>query len=360
MLKILTPGMSLTSMMLSHEDRVIEVIVGKAAFQKQITGLRTFDDFRLGTWRLKSGTVLGRPELKRLTVANPNGPVVIRVEDRELLNRLVNAKWLSEDLYIDDRLIARKDMLIDQEISQGIADGGIREVKVWHSVDKINIADSIETALIERALWGKELADGTYVDNQVIADFAKGVNESIELYDGEMILRSEILEKILSNKIKNKVLLGAKNSDGEELLPLSNFDELVAKKPVEISLRAANAKSDTCRIIRDVSFVQRLRELPVCKPFIHGITKAALATDSFLSAASFQQTAQILAGAAVKGQSDPLSGLKENVIIGHLIPAGTGATPFRSISYKENKELKRVRTYERRERTTRAEDLFVS
>ena len=360
LLKILTPGMSLTSMMLSHEDRVIEVIVGKAAFQKQITGLRTFDDFRLGTWRLKSGTVLGRPELKRLTVANPNGPVVIRVEDRELLNRLVNAKWLSEDLYIDDRLIARKDMLIDQEISQGIADGGIREVKVWHSVDKINIADSIETALIERALWGKELADGTYVDNQVIADFAKGVNESIELYDGEMILRSEILEKILSNKIKNKVLLGAKNSDGEELLPLSNFDELVAKKPVEISLRAANAKSDTCRIIRDVSFVQRLRELPVCKPFIHGITKAALATDSFLSAASFQQTAQILAGAAVKGQSDPLSGLKENVIIGHLIPAGTGATPFRSISYKENKELKRVRTYERRERTTRAEDLFVS
>ena len=66
-----------------------------------------------------------------------------------------------------------------------------------------------------------------------------------------------------------------------------------------------------------------------------------MATDSFLSAASFQQTAQILAGAAVKGELDPLSGLKENVIIGHLIPAGTGAEAFRSISYKNESKTKR-------------------
>ena len=78
-----------------------------------------------------------------------------------------------------------------------------------------------------------------------------------------------------------------------------------------------------------------MREFPECKPFIHGITKAALATDSFLSAASFQQTAQVLAGAAVKGELDPLSGLKENVIIGHLIPAGTGSEAFRASSRKK-------------------------
>ena len=92
-----------------------------------------------------------------------------------------------------------------------------------------------------------------------------------------------------------------------------------------------------------------MREFPKCSPFIHGITKAALATDSFLSAASFQQTAQVLAGAAVKGEIDPLSGLKENVIIGHLIPAGTGAEPFRSISYKvEKPKPKRSEYTERR------------
>jgi DNA-directed RNA polymerase subunit beta' len=62
-----------------------------------------------------------------------------------------------------------------------------------------------------------------------------------------------------------------------------------------------------------------------------GITKAALATDSFLSAASFQETTRVLTDAAIKGKIDPLVGLKENVIIGKLIPAGTGMTKYRSI-----------------------------
>ena len=55
-----------------------------------------------------------------------------------------------------------------------------------------------------------------------------------------------------------------------------------------------------------------------------GITKASLATDSFLSAASFQETTKVLTEAAIKGKVDHLVGLKENVIIGKLIPAGTG------------------------------------
>ena len=55
-----------------------------------------------------------------------------------------------------------------------------------------------------------------------------------------------------------------------------------------------------------------------------GITKSSLATDSFLSAASFQETTRVLTEAAIKGKVDPLAGLKENVIIGKLIPAGTG------------------------------------
>ena len=62
-----------------------------------------------------------------------------------------------------------------------------------------------------------------------------------------------------------------------------------------------------------------------------GITKAALATDSFLSAASFQETTRVLTEAAIKGKIDPLLGLKENVIIGKLIPAGTGMSRYRKI-----------------------------
>jgi DNA-directed RNA polymerase subunit beta' len=60
-----------------------------------------------------------------------------------------------------------------------------------------------------------------------------------------------------------------------------------------------------------------------------GITKAALATDSFLSAASFQETTKVLTDAAIKGKVDHLVGLKENVLIGKLIPAGSGLMAYR-------------------------------
>ncbi|MBO8142608.1 MAG: DNA-directed RNA polymerase subunit beta' [Firmicutes bacterium] len=67
------------------------------------------------------------------------------------------------------------------------------------------------------------------------------------------------------------------------------------------------------------------------KPVLLGITKASLATESFLSAASFQETTRVLTDAAIKGKVDPLVGLKENVIIGKLIPAGTGMSRYRHI-----------------------------
>ncbi len=66
-------------------------------------------------------------------------------------------------------------------------------------------------------------------------------------------------------------------------------------------------------------------------PILMGITKAALNTESFISAASFQETTRVLTDAAIKGKSDQLRGLKENVIIGHLIPAGTGMRDYRRI-----------------------------
>ena len=77
------------------------------------------------------------------------------------------------------------------------------------------------------------------------------------------------------------------------------------------------------------------------KPVLLGITKASLETDSFLSAASFQETTRILTDAAVHGKVDHLTGLKENVIIGKLIPAGTGAKKYRDTEYTlENALLK--------------------
>ena len=72
-----------------------------------------------------------------------------------------------------------------------------------------------------------------------------------------------------------------------------------------------------------------------CIPVLLGITKASLATDSFLSAASFQETTKVLTEAAIKGKVDPLLGLKENVIIGKLVPAGTGMHRYSDVTIEE-------------------------
>ncbi|NEM91160.1 DNA-directed RNA polymerase subunit beta' [Galbitalea soli] len=76
---------------------------------------------------------------------------------------------------------------------------------------------------------------------------------------------------------------------------------------------------------------------------VMGITKASLATESWLSAASFQETTRVLTQAAMEGKSDPLMGLKENVIIGKLIPAGTGLAKYRDVSVEATEEAKAER-----------------
>ncbi len=77
-------------------------------------------------------------------------------------------------------------------------------------------------------------------------------------------------------------------------------------------------------------------ELATATQQLLGITKASLATDSFLSAASFQETTRVLTDAAIKGKVDPLVGLKENVLIGKLVPAGTGMNRYSNVELEEN------------------------
>ena len=91
---------------------------------------------------------------------------------------------------------------------------------------------------------------------------------------------------------------------------------------------------------QNTDMIDQNKEVSEGHPVLLGITKASLATDSFLSAASFQETTRNLTDAAIKGKVDPLLGLKENVIIGKLIPAGTGMSRYRNIKIKYNNEIK--------------------
>jgi DNA-directed RNA polymerase subunit beta' len=77
---------------------------------------------------------------------------------------------------------------------------------------------------------------------------------------------------------------------------------------------------------RVIDCLKNNKDIPIVKSVLLGITRASLRSDSFLSAASFQETTRVLTEAAIRGKKDYLEGLKENIIIGGLIPAGTGIT----------------------------------
>ena len=98
------------------------------------------------------------------------------------------------------------------------------------------------------------------------------------------------------------------------------------------------------------------------EPVLLGITQTSLTTDSFISAASFQETTKVLTDAAIRGKVDHLLGLKENVIIGQLIPAGTGLRKYREIlvsqreeSEEEIPEKPRLRSKKKAEETVETE-----
>jgi DNA-directed RNA polymerase subunit beta' len=86
--------------------------------------------------------------------------------------------------------------------------------------------------------------------------------------------------------------------------------------------------------------LQETKKTASARQEVMGITKASLATESWLSAASFQETTRVLTEAAMQGKRDPLVGLKENVIIGKLIPAGTGLAKYRNIQVEPTEEAR--------------------
>lgn len=169
-------------------------------------------------------------------------------------------------------------------------------------------------ALTKGHIDPKELLDCTdltTVRNYLIKD-VKGVyksNAGIDIADKHL----EIIVRQMSNKL---LIINAGDTD---LLPGQRVDDITFTEKNEKVFKHDGKPA-------------------VGRPIVLGITKAALDTDSFLSAASFQQTTSVLTDASIKGKVDHLKGLKENVMIGKLIPAGTGISPLLPVSDEDDEE----------------------
>ncbi|MEQ9186567.1 MAG: DNA-directed RNA polymerase subunit beta' [Cryomorphaceae bacterium] len=150
------------------------------------------------------------------------------------------------------------------------------------------------------------------------------------------MMRKVIIEdpgdtRFLENQITNKVEFIQENDSIFGMMVVVDAGESETCIPGQIiSARKLRDENSVLRR-KDKKLVEFREALPATgKPILQGITRASLQTESFISAASFQETTKVLNEAAVSGKEDFLAGLKENVIVGHLIPAGTGLKDYRN------------------------------
>ncbi len=166
----------------------------------------------------------------------------------------------------------------------------------------------------------------------------EGIRE-IPLSDGRLFSIEgrliELLEKEVVGKVAAQdVVVGR---DGMVLIRAGEVidREAVAKiaedNVAALLLRELEGEKEVRTLVEEVIYLPGMKQVATGRPIVLGITKASLAVESFLSAASFQQTTHVLADSAIKGKVDELIGLKENVIIGKVIPSGTGCSKYRKI-----------------------------
>jgi DNA-directed RNA polymerase subunit beta' len=171
-------------------------------------------------------------------------------------------------------------------------------------------------------------------------------DKHIEVIVSQMMQKVEILDAgdtgFLQNQIVDKWAFREENDMILDKKVVMDAGDSATLKPGMI-ITARRLRDENSSLKRkDMKLVQvRDAQTAVSQPTLQGITASSLGTESFISAASFQETTKVLSEAAIRGKRDELLGLKENVIVGHLIPAGTGQRKFNNliVGSKEEYEL---------------------
>ncbi len=167
---------------------------------------------------------------------------------------------------------------------------------------------------------GTELTDGAVNPHDILRILGVRAVQDYELKEVQKTYRSQAVAvadkhiEIIVHQMMRKVKV--QDAADTSMLPGAMVDIFKFEKENEATIMAGGRPATAKRVLL-------------------GITKASLATESFLSAASFQETTRVLTEAAIKGKVDPLLGLKENVIVGKLIPAGTGMKRYQNIGIRE-------------------------
>ncbi len=262
---------------------------------------------------------------------------------------------------------------IDGVVSFGKIKRGNREIIIESKLGEIKkylvkLSNQILVQENDYVRAGMPLSDGSITPEDILA--IKGpsavqqylVNEVQEVYRLQGVKINDKHFEVVVRQMMRKVRIQDSGDTvflENQLVHKSDFigenDEIFGKKVVEDAGESENLKAGqiiTARELRDENSILKRADKAVVSardavaatatPILQGITRASLQTKSFISAASFQETTKVLNEAAVSGKVDTLEGLKENVIVGHKIPAGTGMRDYDNIIVGSKEEYDEI------------------
>ena len=262
---------------------------------------------------------------------------------------------------------------IDGEVTMGKVKRGNREIIVTSKTGEqrkylVSLSKQILVQEHDAVRAGTPLSDGAITPSDILA--IKGptavqeyiVNEVQDVYRLQGIKINDKHFEIIVRQMMRKVQINDPGDTSfleQEIVDKLDFaeenDRIWGKKVVTDAGDSENMKAGqivTARRLRDENSMLKRRDLKLIQvrdavpatstQILQGITRAALQTKSFMSAASFQETTKVLNEAAIRGKVDYLEGMKENVICGHLIPAGTGLREFEKIIVGSKEEYERM------------------
>jgi len=279
----------------------------------------------------------------------------------------LEGKVIAEDIIDSETqqiIVPQNKKLSSSDINQ-IIQNKVNSIRVWEEIKEINIRDGVMKLLKDEIIGqpvGADFSDpltgnllaskGQVISKNLIKKALNCRVSDIPLEDGRYFsLDGRILEFIYKNIVGKISALDIIDPETEKIIIKANKKitqsdaTSIANSHLNLIYLRENDNTQSFEVVENIGYLRRKKLPAIGIPIIQGITQASLSTDSFLSAASFQRTTHVLTGASIKGKEDKLYGLKENVIIGNIIPAGTGLHRYNRIEVTypwEEKEVEAI------------------
>ncbi|MDD4363811.1 MAG: DNA-directed RNA polymerase subunit beta', partial [Atribacterota bacterium] len=363
---------------LESEGKTNTIIQGEMNFIERIknyifikaltsNGSKSIIEDNQGNNKIDIDGMIGKPISKEMAIGLINiGINKLRIGKSDEVEKL-KGNMLAEDLVINkekDEVIIPANKVLNEEDVKKIVEYQFENIKIWDNIKEVNIKENLISFIKEDVIGknlGEELKDPE--SDNIIADKAQPLSKNIirkaysagisdiPLEDGRFFsLEGRALEHFYQNLVGKTVAQDIADKKTKEILipagekiTKENANILFLQNIETLKYRSDSSVEKNVSLIETIGYLRRIKLPAIGMPIIQGITQASLSTESFLSAASFQRTTHVLTNASIKGKIDQLYGLKENVIIGNIIPSGTGLPHYRDveITSRYEEELER-------------------